>query len=205
MTDRRRFLLLAAGAGVSAALAAALPGTAHAQAADKAAAFIKTTGDRLVAVINGAGSAADKRREVGKIVNAAVDVETIGRFCLGRFWRQATPDQQKAYQALFNDVLIISITGKLGEYQGVKFTMGRARGQEEDQIVSTVVERPNNAPATVEWVVANAAASPRIVDVIAEGTSLRITQRSDYAAFLQRNNNSIDALIAAMKKQVEAA
>jgi len=201
MTDRRRFLLLAAGAGVS----AALPGTARAQAAEKAAAFIKTTGDRLVAVINGAGSAADKRREVGKIVTTAVDVETIGRFCLGRFWRQATPEQQKAYQALFNDVLIISITGKLGEYQGVKFTMGRARGQEEDQIVSTVVERPNNAPATVEWVVANAAASPRIVDVIAEGTSLRITQRSDYAAYLQRNNNSIDALIAAMKKQVESA
>ena len=205
MTDRRRFLLLAAGAGLSTALATALPGTARAQAAEKAAAFIKTTGDRLVAVINGAGSAADKRREVGKIVTTAVDVETIGRFCLGRFWRQATPEQQKAYQALFSDVLIISITGKLGEYQGVKFTMGRARGQEEDQIVSTVVERPNNAPATVEWVVANAAASPRIVDVIAEGTSLRITQRSDYAAYLQRNNNSIDALIAAMKKQVESA
>jgi phospholipid transport system substrate-binding protein len=67
-----------------------------------------------------------------------------------------------------------------------------------------VVDRPNSAPATVEWVVTQPAATPRIVDVIAEGTSLRITQRSDYAAYLQRNGNNIDALLAAMKSQVEA-
>jgi phospholipid transport system substrate-binding protein len=37
--------------------------------------------------------------------------------------------------------------------------------------------------------------------VIAEGTSLRLTQRSDYAAFLSRNGNSVQALIDALKQQ----
>ena len=41
-----------------------------------------------------------------------------------------------------------------------------------------------------------------MVDVIAEGTSLRLTQRSDYAAFLSHNNNNIQALIDAMKQQI---
>jgi phospholipid transport system substrate-binding protein len=37
--------------------------------------------------------------------------------------------------------------------------------------------------------------------VIAEGTSLRLTQRQDYASYLTRNNNNVDALINAMQQQ----
>ncbi len=38
--------------------------------------------------------------------------------------------------------------------------------------------------------------------MIAEGTSLRITQRDDYAAFLSHNGNSVDALLDAMRQEV---
>ena len=43
---------------------------------------------------------------------------------------------------------------------------------------------------------------PKIVDVVAEGTSLRLTQRDDYASYLARNNDSVQALIDALKRQV---
>lgn len=200
MTDRRNILLTMIGAGLAAT--ALHPRHAWSQSAERASAFIKTTGDRLVAIINGAGSAEEKQTQIGKVILAAVDVAAVGRFCLGRFWRQASPEQQKAYLTLFQDVLISSISAKLGEYQGVRFTLGRTRAQDQDEVVSTLVERPNNAPATVEWIVTQPVAAPKIIDVVAEGTSLRITQRSDYASYLQRNNNSIDALIAAMRKQI---
>jgi phospholipid transport system substrate-binding protein len=62
--------------------------------------------------------------------------------------------------------------------------------------------RPNNPPTAVDWIIANPSADPKIVDVVAEGTSLRLTQRQDYASYLTHNNGSIDALIAAMKNQV---
>ena len=42
----------------------------------------------------------------------------------------------------------------------------------------------------------------RISDVVAEGMSLRMTQRSDYASFMARNGGDVGALIAALKKQV---
>jgi phospholipid transport system substrate-binding protein len=45
--------------------------------------------------------------------------------------------------------------------------------------------------------------SPKITDVIAEGISLRVTQRSDYVSFLQRNNGNIDALIDAVRRQLK--
>ena len=196
MIHRRHFLILAAAAAL-------LPLTARAQDTGKAAAFVKSTGDRLVAVVNRAGSAAAKRTDMTQIIDADVDVEGIGKFCLGRFWRQATPDQQKQYLALFHQVLVTNITAKLGEYQGVTFTMGRSKAQDDEAVVSTTVVRPNNAPTAVDWVISNPSANPKIVDVLAEGTSLRLTQRQDYASYLVHNNNNIDALIAAMKAQVE--
>jgi phospholipid transport system substrate-binding protein len=195
MTHRRHFLTLAA-------VSALAPFSVRAQATDKASAFVKSTGDRLVAVVNGPGSAASKRAGMTQIVNADVDVDGIGKFCLGRFWRQATPDQQKQYLTLFHQVLVTSITAKLGEYQGVTFTMGRSKPQDDDAVVSTTVLRPNNAPTAVDWIIANPSTDPKIIDVVAEGTSLRLTQRQDYASYLTHNNNNVDALIAAMKNQV---
>jgi phospholipid transport system substrate-binding protein len=195
MIYRRHFLTLAA-------LSALFPLSVRAQSTDKAAAFVKATGDKLVAVVNGPGSASAKRAQMTQVINSDVDVDGIGRFCLGRYWRQATPEQQKQYLTLFHEVLVTNITSKLGEYQGVTFTMGRSKPQEEEAVVSTTVVRPNNAPTAVDWIIAAPTTQPRIIDVVAEGTSLRLTQRQDYASYLTHNNNNIDALIAAMKSQV---
>ena len=53
----------------------------------------------------------------------------------------------------------------------------------------------------MDWLVSTDSGSLKIIDVIAEGTSLRLTQRSDYAAYLSHNNNSVQALIDALKQQ----
>ncbi len=197
--QRRTFLNRAVAVGL---FATVLPLSAHAQATDRAAAFVKATGDKLVAVINGPGDASAKRATMTQILATTVDVDGIGRFCLGRFWRQATPDQQKRYLTLFHDVLVTNITAKLGEYKGVGFTLGRSQPKDDEVAVSTVVVRPNNAPTTVDWIIANPTSEPRIIDVVAEGTSLRLTQRMDYASYLSHNNNDIESLIKAMKQQV---
>ena len=124
---------------------------------------------------------------------------------LDRHDRQAVaPAQQQQYLTLFHQVLVNTITGKLGDYQGVTFTVGRSVARDGDIGVATVIARPNAAPANVEWVVSTASGSPRIVDVVAEGTSLRVTQRSDYASYLNQHGGSVDALIAAMKQQADA-
>ena len=69
-------------------------------------------------------------------------------------------------------------------------------------MVPTTVTRPNNRPNRIVWVVIPSGNSYRLVDVVAKGMSLRITQRSDYAAFLQRNGGAIEALLVAMRNQV---
>jgi len=194
----RRFLLTVSAAWL------ALGARGQAQSASAAAtAFVQATGDKLVGVVNGPGSAQQKRQALTRIIDTVVDVDGVARFCLGRFWRQASSQQQQSYMNLFHQVLVTNITSKLGEYQGVRFAMGRAVPDGDNVAVDTTVYRPNNPPTDVKWLIANAGSDPKIVDVVAEGTSLRLTQRSDYASYLNHNNNNIDALISAMHHQVE--
>ena len=64
------------------------------------------------------------------------------------------------------------------------------------------MEREGNKPVNITWLVENNAGAMQIGDVAAEGMSLRVTQRSDYAAFLSHNGGDVGALIAALKKQL---
>ena len=203
MLTRRKSLSMIAALATAVALPAVVARRAYASpAGDRASAFIKATGVKLVAAINAAGPIAQRRQVVAGIIDSDVDVDSVARFCLGRFWRTATPAQQQQYLSLFRNMLVANISLKLGEYQGVRFTVGATQDRDEGEIVSTVIARPNNAPTNIQWLVANATTAPKIIDVIAEGTSLRLTQRDDYASFLSQHGNSVDALLGAIRQQV---
>lgn len=199
MFGRRRL------AGLTMAIVALLPFAARADDADLAEKFIDKLLKDLSAVVNGGKPVDTQKAAMRQIVFDAVDVDGVARFCLGRFWRTATPQQQKDYTEIFRNVMVSNITGKVGEYQGVSFTVGKAQMRAEEIAVASIVNRPGNAPNKVDWLVAVTAGKLKVIDVIAEGTSLRLTQRSDYGAFLGRNNNDVQALINALKKQALAA
>ena len=86
----------------------------------------------------------------------------------------------------------------------MRFTLGRSQQRtEDDTLVTTVVERPSSAPVNLDWRVADVGGHPRIVDLVAEGTSLRLTQRSEYSSVIQRGGNQISALLTAMRNQLQ--
>ncbi len=187
----------------SAALLAAGP-SAWAQGGGDATGFIVSLGNAMSAVVNGPGSLDEKRRRLAPLIEESVDIANIARFCLGRFWRTASPEQQARFVQLFHAVLINNISSKMGEFQGISFTPTTTSQREGESVVGTVIRRPNQQPNNVQWVVGTSTGRPKIVDVVAEGTSLRLTQRADYAAYLSRNNNNVDALLAAMRQQAGA-
>jgi phospholipid transport system substrate-binding protein len=205
MTALPRRLLLGAGLGMP----FALPFTGHRALAQqdigRAASFIQTTGQELVAAINDTRSdLATRRLRVAAVLRRAVDIDGVGRFILGRWWRQASPQEQQDYLKLFEETLIRNLSARFGEYQGVRFSLGRSQQRTEDDVlVNTIIERPNSAPFALDWRVGEVGGQPKVVDVIAEGTSLRLTQRSEYSSVIQQNNGSIAALLAAMKRQIQ--
>jgi phospholipid transport system substrate-binding protein len=200
MLTRRHFL---AGTALAGLLLTVAPHAWAQAGGSEPTAFVDKLGTELVGIVNSPGAYDDKKRRLRPLIESAVDVEGIARFCLGRFWRTATPAQQQDYLRLFHDVLLNNVGSKLGEFQGVTFRMTQTTQREGETLVGTLITRPNQKPNNVQWVVEPAGGRPKIMDVIAEGTSLRLTQRSDYAAYLSRNNNDVGALINAMRQQVE--
>jgi phospholipid transport system substrate-binding protein len=199
----RRQLAAALGLATVAALPAT-PGAAQA-AADlptRAAAFIEKRGAEVVEIINANGTADDKREAVSRILRDAVDIRGVAQFVLGRHWRTASEAQRNEYLSLFEETLVRNLSARFGELRGVTFSMGRNQmASEQEAVVSTVVTRPNNPSIALDWRVADVGGTPRVVDLVAEGTSLRITQRSEYSAVVQRGGG-MDALLRAMRQQL---
>ena len=198
MLTRRQMLVW----GALGSLLAFAPSATHAQPETASESFIDQFGTKLVGVVNGEGSLAEKQRVLRPLIDQAVDVDAIARFCLGRFASTATPEQLRDYTNLFHSVLVDNISSKIGEFRGVSFRMTQTSERDGLAYVGTIVTRPNQAPTDVRWVVSAAGGSPRIIDVIAEGTSLRLTQRSDYASFMSHHGSDIGTLIGAMRQQV---
>ena len=197
---RRSLLALAAAASALVWMPAA-----RAQDPSVATTFIDEFGKKLIDVVNADQPDNAKAAKLAPLIDQAVDVDTIARFCLGRYVNDATPQQISEFTKLFHQVLVENITAKIGQYRGVTFRMTDTSVRGTEAFVGTIVQRPNNAPNNVRWVVSTASGAPKIVDVVAEGTSLRLTQRSDYASYLSHNGNSVEALISALKRQVSAS
>lgn len=203
MHAMKRRLLIASPALAVALLALPRPGRAEIDTA-RAAAFVRDAGNELVAAINDQRSDVAARREkVAAVLRRAVDIEGTGRFILGRYARQASPAELAEYNRLYDDIIVRNLSARFGEYRGVRFSLGRAQQRtEEDVLVNTIIERPNAAPFSLDWRVAEVGGQPRVVDVIAEGTSLRLTTRSEYSAVIQRNGGRLAALLDAMRSQI---
>ena len=173
--------------------------------ADQATQFIQATGADLIRLMAGAHDPATRRQRLTPFIDQVVDVNGVARFCIGRGWQAASADQRSTYLRLFRLVLVNSIAGHLGDYEpgAVTIATGRASPRPEGMLVPTTISRPNNQPVMIGWLVADTGGQPKIIDVMAEGVSLRVTQRSDYAAFMNRNNGQVSALIDALQRQVE--
>jgi len=191
-----------------------LTATAPAAAAEddalaQATQFIRDSGNRLAALAHDSPSPEEKNRRLQSFLDEVVDVDGVARFCLGRFWRTATPGQQQDYLHLFRQVLLNSVSARVNDYpQGqMQVTISPPVRNGSTIEVPTIVARAGGnggTPARVTWMLGTDTGRLRIIDIVAEGMSLRLTQRSDYISFLARNDNNLDTLLRALRQQLGA-
>jgi len=193
-------MLAATGCGVL--TMAALPASA-AGPDQNATAFVQATADRMTAIIDGDEVKATKAARLQALVDQSVDSEEIARFCLGRFWRTTTPAQQGRFLQMFHQVLLDGVTGQISAYKGVKVKTSSAMERDDGTLVPSIVARPGQKDVRVDWLVRPTSAGLRIQDIIAEGTSLRLTRRNDYAAFMGAHGGDMEALLAAIRQRLE--
>jgi len=194
---RPLFLLALFGAILTEAMA---PVQARAAGPDH---FIASLGERVINVVTDDSADPAAREKIFRdLFQNAFAVEDISRFVLGRHWRSATDEQRRQFQRAFEDYAVKTYASRFSQYSGEKFVVKEAQpiGEQGDQIVGTVVERPSGGPPLrIDWRVRKLGDSWRIVDIHVEGVSMAITQRQEYTAVLQQSNGNLDALVDRIK------
>ncbi|MEM6780739.1 MAG: ABC transporter substrate-binding protein [Pseudomonadota bacterium] len=164
--------------------------------------FIDSMGKRAITFLDSDMSQERKEREFRKLLKDSFDLTTIGRFSLGRHWRVASDSQKKEYQKLFEDLIVDVYSQRFGEYKGQALAIRSSRSEnEKDTIVQSFIVDDNGAEFSVDWRVRFKNGRYRIIDVIIEGVSMSLTQRSDFSSVIQRGGGNVDVLIAHLKGQ----
>lgn len=119
---------------------------------------------------------------------------------VGRFWRQATPEQKEKLQAEFKTLLIRTYSGALGEVrdQTLSFRPLRARAEDTEVVVRTEV-RGRGEPIQLDYRLEKTPEGWKIYDINVLGLWLVDTYRSQFAQEI--NANGIDGLIAALAQR----
>lgn len=167
----------------------------------KSQAFIEDVTSRGIGFLeNSELSEEDRVKEFENILTHNFDMKTIARFALGRYWRTSTPAQKKEYLKLFEDMVVNVYSRRFSDYNGGKIEVISARPQgKADAIVSSRIIPNRGSAIKVDWRVRSKKGSLKIIDIMVEGVSMTLTQRSDFASVIQRGGGNIDVLLAHLR------
>jgi phospholipid transport system substrate-binding protein len=191
-------------------LAFALPAPAEA-AADSAssppAQFVQSLGNTALMSLTGKNMDRKTREDrVRKILHDNFDTAAIGKFALGTYWREASDNQRKEYMSLFEDMVVQTYTTRFEDYSGQKLKVaGSEPSGPADYIVSSQVIQKDGPPVNLQWRVRKEDSGLRVVDVVVEGVSMSVTQRSDFSSVIQNGGGSIDALLSHLRDRKDEA
>ena len=148
------------------------------------------------------------KQDLHSVLDEGTDLSLLGRLILGRYWRQANPRQRTEYLRLFRHYMLQTFVQRLRQYAGTDLGHSGARFQiiasrpvgERDILVQSRVAPPTSQPLRVDWRLRERPGEPVIIDLIVEGISLLVTQRSEFAAVLERSG--VDGLLAELRARV---
>ncbi len=197
----KRFMpwLLAATLGVTAAFA-------QAQAAKAPDALIKEVSTDVLDAVKADKSI--KQGDVQKVIGLVdakvmpyVNFQRMTSSAVGRYWRQATPDQQKRLQEEFKVLLVRTYSGALAQVQDQTVEIKPMRGASTDKEVVVRTEiRGRGDPVQLDYRLEQAAAgSWKIYDVNVLGVWLVENYRNSFSQEI--GANGIDGLIAKLAER----
>jgi phospholipid transport system substrate-binding protein len=157
---------------------------------------------------------ADKSIQAGDVqkVVALVDVKVMPHInfqrmtasAVGRYWRQATPEQQKRLQEEFKTLLVRTYSGALAQVkdQTVALKPMRSTPQDTEVVVRTEV-RGKGDPVQLDYRLEKSGDAWKIYDVNVVGVWLVENYRNSFAQEI--GASGIDGLIAKLAERNKAA
>jgi phospholipid transport system substrate-binding protein len=179
-------------------------GSARATTPDLASALVQDTTTRMLKALEARRAELDANPGliytlVNRIVVPNFDFQRITRYAMGRYWRQADPDQRSAVVSQFQHLLVRTYAKALLNYAGqkIKVLPLRPGPREGEVMVRTEVAARGGSPVPIDYEMYLQDGAWKVYDVRIDGISLVANYRSSFAVEIRRGG--IDGLINALK------
>jgi len=150
-----------------------------------------------------AGDTVRVNQIVDELLLPYVDFEKTTRLSAGRYWKQATPEQQAALVKAFRATLGRTYSGALTRVDDsttMKTLAFRGDENAKDVVVkSQVVQHANSQPVQLDYRLEKTAQGWKIYDINVENVWLIENYRNQFSQ--QIGQNGIDGLIAALNQK----
>lgn len=133
-----------------------------------------------------------------------VDFQRMTASAVGRYWRQATPDQQKRLQDEFKTLLVRTYSGALAQVrdQTVELKPMRSAPDAKEVVVKTEI-RGSGDPVQLDYRLEQTAAGWKIYDMSVLGVWLVENYRNSFAQEI--STSGIDGLIKKLAERNKTA
>ena len=157
----------------------------------------RAVGDVQAAIDSGKTEAA-LYRDFKRIFENYADVPLVAAGSLGVTWRSASNSQKRKYISVFSTYLSEKYGRRFDEFSGAEFSFVSTSETKRGYSVKTHVALPSGSSIVLEWQVRDVKGSPLIFDIVIEGISMLVTERTEIGAMLDARGGDLDKLIADM-------
>ncbi len=149
--------------------------------------------------------------QLTELLKSKTDVPLLSRLVLGRHWQQLNEAQRTGYEELFATVVMRNLARRLDQYangssgpldQHFRVLSGQPAGH-DDILVRTKVLTQAGDSLDVDWRLRARDGQPVIIDLIVQGASLLVSQRSEFAAVIERS--SLEGLLTELRARAQSS
>jgi len=145
----------------------------------------------------------ERRHNFRGLLRNYFDINGIGKWALGRYWRKASPSERTEYLGLFENLIVGTYSNRFNTYSNEKLSVNGSVNRGKFALVKSHLNRGDQKPIRVDWRVTHPDGNYKIFDIVVEGVSMIQTQRSEFSSVIRRNGGNISGLLTALRKKVK--
>ena len=193
--NRRHVLAGLAGIGLTTAMAP----RAWAMTEAQASALVSSAVGEINAVIASGKPLGAMIGDFERIFSRYADVNIIARSALGADANRLSAAQMRAFTGAFQGYMARKYGKRFEEFRGGRIEVKDVRPVKSWQEVQATMYLRGQGPVSVIFLVSDRSGRDKFFDLVLEGVSLRISERSEIGALLDSKGGNVDAMIAELR------
>lgn len=156
----------------------------------------RLAGDAVAILNDGQSNQTARVAKFRELMTRKFDIPLMARFTLGRHWKTASAEQKATYLKVFSKFLLNQYATKIAGAKVASFDVQSAqRAGRRDVMVQSRITQGNGQVLKLVWRMRQSNGQFRVIDVVAEGISLALTKRQEFAAIIKSNGGDVAQLI----------